>query len=63
MAKKAEEDLTKHTLNLFPGDYSRLQELYPDIGAGPVIRRLVRDFLDKIEAAKSSTSLTERINL
>ena len=63
MAKKAEEDLTKHTLNLFPGDYAKLQELYPDLGAGPVIRRLVRDFINKVEAVKTPSSLIERINL
>jgi hypothetical protein len=42
-------DLSKHTLNLFPGDYAKLQDLYPDIGAATIIRRIVRKFLDQIE--------------
>lgn len=42
-------DLSKHTLNLFPGDYARLQELYPDIGAATIIRRIVRKFLEQVE--------------
>lgn len=42
-------DLSKHTLNLFPGDYAKLQDLYPDIGAATIIRRIVHRFLDQIE--------------
>lgn len=42
-------DLSKHTLNLFPGDYAKLQDLYPDIGAATIIRRIVRAFITQIE--------------
>lgn len=62
MAKKAEDDLTKHTLNLFPGDYARLQELYPETGAGPVIRRIIRDFIAKVDAA-ATTPVKEDVHL
>lgn len=48
--KKDEHDLQKHTLNLFEGDYARIQALYPDIGAGPVIRRVLRSFIEQAEA-------------
>lgn len=44
-----EEALSKHTLNLYKGDYDRLAELYPDVGAAPVIRRIVRKFLESLE--------------
>lgn len=37
----------KHTLNLFEGDFARLQELYPDAGASLVIRTLVRRHIDE----------------
>ena len=47
---KAETELQKHTLNLFPGDYAKLQELYPDIGAATIIRRIVHKFIEQIEA-------------
>lgn len=63
MAKKAEENLSKHTLNLYEGDYSRIQELYPEMGAGAIIRRLVRDFITRIESAKPTTSIKESIKL
>jgi hypothetical protein len=43
------DDLQKHTLNLFEGDYEKLQSYYPDVGAGPIIRRVVRSFLEQIE--------------
>lgn len=42
-------ELSKHTLNLFPGDYAKLQEFYPDLGAATIIRRLVRQFVEQIE--------------
>lgn len=57
-----ETDLQKHTLNLFSGDYARLQELYPDIGAGPVIRRLIRQFIQQAEQPGESPAAPE-INL
>lgn len=47
MAKDSE--LQKHTLNLFAGDYEELQLMYPDVGAGPIIRRLVREYLAKVQ--------------
>lgn len=46
----ASDDLQKHTLNLWAGDYERLQVLYPDTGAGPVIRTIVRRFVEQCEA-------------
>lgn len=45
-----DEELQKHTLNLYAGDYEELQSHYPDVGAGPVIRRLVRAYLSQINA-------------
>ena len=44
-----DEDLARHTLNLYAGDHAKLQALYPDIGAGAVIRRIVRKFLEQVE--------------
>lgn len=44
-----DDTLTKHTMNLFSGDYARLQQYYPDIGAATIIRRVVRAFVNQIE--------------
>jgi hypothetical protein len=42
-------ELQKHTLNLFPGDYAKLQQFFPDIGAATIIRRVVHKFIEQIE--------------
>lgn len=61
MARKDNNgDLYKHTLNLYAGDYAKIQDLFPNVGAGAVIRRIVREFVEKVEAgAKSSVVNTE----
>lgn len=40
------DDNTKHTIYLRAGDYQRLRELFPEVGAAFVIRRLVSQYLD-----------------
>jgi len=42
-------DLQKHTMNLYPGDYAKMQEFYPDIGAATMIRRIIRAFIEQVE--------------
>lgn len=59
MPKKSDEDLSKHTLRLFAGDYAELQQLYPEIGANVVIRKIVRDFLTRIKSTSSSNVKAE----
>lgn len=41
------DELSKHTLLLRSGDYERLRELFPEVGAAVIIRKLVSRFLDK----------------
>lgn len=55
----ANPDLQKVTLNLFLGDYEKLQLLFPDNGAGPIIRQLVRDFITRVEAAATADATVE----
>lgn len=45
-----DENLQKHTLNLWQGDYAKLQQYYPDIGASVIIRRIIRRYVEQIEA-------------
>jgi len=56
---KSHEELQKHTLNLYAGDYEEIQSLYPDVGAAVVIRRLIRQFLDQIRAKGGETPNVE----
>lgn len=52
MARRQETDpLQKVTMNLYDGDFARLSELYPSLGAGKIVRELVRAHLTKIEVA------------
>lgn len=48
--QRDDEPLQKHTLNLWEGDYEKLRVLYPDVGAGAIIRRVVRRFIEQVEA-------------
>ena len=48
------DELQKHTLNLFAGDYEKLQHLYPDHGAGPIIRSVIRKFIEQCETGSAS---------
>ncbi len=45
-----ESDLQKHTFHLYEGDYKKVQDLYPELGAAIVIRSIVRKFLIEIES-------------
>lgn len=45
---RPKSDLTKHTLHLYEGDYARLQDFHPEVGAASVIREIVRAYLDKL---------------
>lgn len=60
MRKTEKEELQKHTLLLYAGDYAKLQEHYPTLGAAVVIRRLVRKTLNNID---KSAPQTEEIEL
>lgn len=50
MRSKSDKELQKVTMNLFKGDYEELQSLYPDLGAGPVIREIIHNFLARAKA-------------
>lgn len=54
-----QEPLHKVTMNLFPGDYARVQALYPEVGAGPIIRQVLRAWLDKIESGDAQAPKVE----
>jgi len=50
MRRREDRDITKHTLNLYAGDYAKLQALYPPrIGAAKIIRDVIHAHIRKIE--------------
>ena len=48
MKRKEAEPLMKVCLNLYDGDFQRLQSLHPKIGAGKVIRTLVHSYIKSV---------------
>lgn len=52
------EETQKHTLHFYRGDFQRLQELYPEIGASLIVRKLVRKHIEGIEAKIASEKPT-----
>jgi len=50
MRRREDRDITKHTLNLYAGDYAKLQALYPPrIGAAKIIRDIIHAHIRQIE--------------
>lgn len=47
---KISQDLQKHTVNLFTGDFDRLGVLFPEADKSDVLRRVLREFIAKCEA-------------
>lgn len=54
------DDLEKVTLSLRTGDFSRLREMYPQVGASAVVRKLVSDYVDQF---KVETTTLPRLDL
>lgn len=61
--RKIKEELQKHTLMLFAGDFARLQELNPDVGAAHIIRTLIRTYLQKIDPPVDVTKVKGDLNV
>lgn len=49
MRNTEKEDLQKHTLLLYKGDYEALASHYRDVAVAVVIRRIIRAHLKQIE--------------
>jgi hypothetical protein len=50
MRRREDRPIEKHTLNLYAGDYAKLQALYPvRIGAAKIIRDIVHAHIRSIE--------------
>lgn len=56
------EPTQKHTLHLFVGDFQRLGELYPDLSASLIIRKLVRKHIEE-HSVKPEAIKAGKINI
>ena len=61
MPKKSDQPLTKHTLNLYAGDYARMMDTYTDAGASRVVRELVRQHLNRLDAKTEQAMQTIKL--
>lgn len=51
---REDQETQKHTLYLYRGDFTELRDLYgDDIGAGAIIRRLVRKHIEEYKLGKT----------
>jgi len=50
MKRNETSPVEKMTVRLYSGDYRRLGELHPHLGANKVIRELVRQHIQRVEA-------------
>jgi hypothetical protein len=58
MRRSEREPLARHSVKLFAGDFEYLQDLYPRLGAGKVIRELVRKHISTAKEAAAQKQTT-----
>lgn len=51
MIRANEPPLSIHKIRLYEGDLARMQNLFPETGANAAIRKLIRSFLNRVEAS------------
>ena len=56
---RQKNELQKHTLNLRPGDFDKMGELFDDLDASTAIRTLVARFVDNNYTA-STTEIDDK---
>jgi aspartate/tyrosine/aromatic aminotransferase len=65
MSRKEDLAISKHTLNLYAGDYAKLQSLYSTrVGAAKIIRDIIHAHIRKIEEdAAQKVTLVDVLDL
>lgn len=64
MRRREDKAIEKHTINLFAGDYEKLQAIYGlRIGAAKIIRQLVNSHIKRIENNAEQQVLVEELDI
>jgi hypothetical protein len=65
MKRREDRPIVRHCINLYEGDYAKLQSLYGSrVGAGKIIRDVIHAHIRKIEEdAAQKMPLTEGIEI
>lgn len=61
--RKEIEELKKHLVNLYEGDYEKLQVLHPRLGASKAIRLMVRAHIQRVEEAQAQNAKPVQLDL
>jgi len=63
--RKSPYPLEKQTLNLREGDWGKLQEMHPRLGAGKVVRELVIAHVDRValQLGEANTTPAEKADI
>ena len=59
MKRKQPYEIEKVTLNLRKGDFARMRELFPQLGSGPAVARLLIGYLRKVDEGMAEKGLVE----
>lgn len=57
MAKKSPDELETINIRLVKGDYAKLGILFPKMKAGPAVRSIIHNFVERMEASKAPLSI------
>ncbi len=60
---KTADDLQKHTLNFYAGDFDRIRALWPDQEPSVIIREFIHDMIEKHEAVSPSHTPAVKVEL
>lgn len=61
--RKIKDALQKHTLQLFEGDYAKLQDLHSDVGAAHIIRTIIRSYIQKKDPPIDTSKIKDNIDV
>lgn len=56
MPKASERPLSKHTVNLYAGQYEELGGLYPDLSTNQVLRIIIDQHIEKVKSGVPATT-------
>lgn len=63
MRRKSDIPLEKKIFNLYVGDWDKLRNWHPRVGAARVIRELVRRHINEVEARQRKTTVDPELEV
>lgn len=57
------EPLSRHVILLYQGDFAKLGQYFPTLTATTAARRIIRKYLEGIDAAGPQTEIKEKLDV